>query len=60
MKIIKRGKVNRTEYLLLDRPYLNEAYAVVKCGHDCKVTELYRSTSVISASAYFDNLFKAA
>ena len=58
MKIIKRGKVKRTDYLLLDRKELNHPYTVVKHGMNCKVTELYQSTSLISASNFFDNLFR--
>lgn len=57
MKIIKEGKIKRTRYLLLERESLSKIYKVIKHASNCTVTELFRSTSLVSASRYFDNLF---
>lgn len=57
MKIIKDGSINCKKFELRDRPYLNGEYEVLEIGVVAD-TVLFSSTSLISASNFFDDLFK--
>lgn len=57
MNIIKEGIVNDKKIELRDRPFLNADYEVVEVGAVMD-TVLFSSSSVVSASDFFNDLFK--
>jgi hypothetical protein len=57
-KVIKSGKVKRTQYVLLDRPLGDDFYKVIKISQNGAKKYIYMSSSIVNASCYFDNLFK--